>query len=414
MNIPPEMAALAANDIYNFVTATKFDSGYKVFYDEHHEYLDLPQPKKAGENSSPSPSTSTSILKGSTGSLFFLKSQTALGLTAFGKGDYYSNHAFIIFRGTNSEFAADVLTDVSIGITQRSTYGHSIHNGFSDSFNSMKSQIDEFLTGCSNRNIKFLHIIGHSLGGALATLCAEYSKSTHPRLTIKCYTFGSPRVGLKAFADEFTRKIGAENIFRAYHRTDLIPCIPCWPFMHVPTLSGANYDYFLPSEGDFAALSAHDMLEYIDSVTDRGWDQLRGLRFHKLQATEIEPWLNNKSPISFTPTNLEYLDKAINYVLLKVAKGIGSAVGAGLTGSFTLLDQMAYILRKGIDLSKNLSTLVLSLVRKIAELLGMRKTIEAADATMIFIRNLFQRLHQKVSEQAQKILDAVLVKGRSI
>ena len=108
------------------------------------------------------------------------------------------------------------------------------------------------------------------------------------------------------------------------------------------------------------------------------------------------------------------VDKAINYVLLKVAKGIGSAVGAGLTGSFTLLDQMAYILRKGIDLSKNLSTLVLSLLRKIAELLGMRKTIEAADATMIFIRNLFQRLHQKVSEQAQKILDAVLVKGRSI
>jgi hypothetical protein len=406
------MAAVVANDIYSFVTATTFDAGYKAFYDEHHEYLDLPQPKKAGDTHSPS--AATNILKGSTGSLYFLKSQTALGVTAFGKGEHYNNHAFIIFRGTNSKFAADVLTDASIGITQRSSYGHSIHNGFADSFNSMKSQIDTFLVGCDNRNIKFLHIIGHSLGGALATLCAEYSKSRRPGLTIKCYTFGSPRVGLKDFANEFTRKVGAENIFRAYHRTDLIPCIPCWPFTHVPTLSGANYDYFLPSEGNFAALSAHDMLEYIDSVIDRGWDQLRGLRFHKLQATEIEPWLNNKSPVSFTPTNLEYLDKAINYVLLKVAKGIGTAIGAGLSGSFTLLDQMAYILRKGIDLSKNISTLVLSLLRKVAELLGMRKTIEAADATLVFIRNLFQRLHQKVSEQAQKILDAVLVRGKSI
>ena len=133
-----------------------------------------------------------------------------------------------------------------------------------------------------------------------------------------------------------------------------------------------------------------------------------------MQPTEIEPWLNNKSPVSFTPTNLEYLDKAINYVLLKVAKGIGSAVGAGLTGSFTLLDQLAYVLRKGIDLTKHLSTLVLSLLRKIAELLGMRRTIEAADATLAFIRNLFERLHRKVSEQAQKILDAVLVNGKSI
>ena len=411
MEFPPIMAADIANDIYYLVTADNTGFGYETFYDSHEGYLELPEPPRSGQNNDLS---NLPILKGTTGSFFFLKSQTGMGLTAFGKGAGYKGHAFIVFRGTNKKFAADILTDVSVGITQRSSYGHPIHNGFADSFNSMKNQIDPFLVECSKRNIQHLHIIGHSLGGALATLCTEYAKSKHPTLAVKCYTFGSPRVGLKSFSDEFTRKIKPENIYRAYHRTDLIPCIPCWPFMHVPTVTGANYDYFLPSAGNFAALAAHDMELYKKSVEDKNWPTLRGLRYENLQPTEIEPWLNNKSPISFTPTNLEYLDKAINYVLLKVAKGIGTAVGAGLTGSFTLLDQLAYILRKGIDLTKHLSTLVLSLLRKIAELLGMRKVIEAADATLAFIRNLFQRLHRKVSEQAQKILDAVLVNGKSI
>ena len=407
----PTKAAKIADDIYYFVTSDTTGLGYGTFYDLHKNDLELPEPPPIGQKVDYS---SLPILKGTTGSLFFLKSQTGMGLTAFGKEPDHKGEAFIIFRGTNKVFAADILTDASVGITQRSSYGHPIHNGFADSFNSMKIQIDPFLIECGKRNIEQLHIIGHSLGGALATLCTEYAKSKYPTLAVKCYTFGSPRVGLRSFSDEFTRKIKPENIYRAYHRTDLIPCIPCWPFMHVPTTTGADYDYFLPSAGNFAALAAHDMKEYIKSVKDKGWDALRGLKYEHLQPTEIEPWLNNKSPISFTPTNLEYLDKAINYVLLKVAKGIGTAVGAGLTGSFTLLDQLAYILRKGIDLTKHLSTLVLSLLRKIAELLGMRKTIEAADATLAFIRNLFERLHRKVSEQAQKILDGVLVNGKSI
>ena len=411
MEFPPLMAADIANDIYYLVTADNTGLGYESFYNLHEGYLELPEPPRLGKNTDYS---TLPILKGTTGSFFFLKSQTGMGLTAFGKGSGYKGQAFIVFRGTNNVFAADILTDASVGITQRSSYGHPVHNGFSESFNSMKSQIDPFLIECGKRNIEQLHIIGHSLGGALATLCTEYSKSKYPTLPVKCYTFGSPRVGLRNFSDEFTRKIGPQNIYRAYHRTDLIPCIPCWPFMHVPVTTGADYDYFLPSSGNFAALAAHDMELYKDSVEGKKWPALRGLKYEHLQPTEIEPWLNNKSPISFTPTNLEYLDKAINYVLLKVAKGIGSAVGAGLTGSFTLLDQLAYILRKGIDLTKHLSTLVLSLLRKIAELLGMRKTIEAADATLAFIRNLFERLHRKVSEQAQKILDAVLVNGKSI
>jgi len=408
------MAATAAADIYAFVTESSTDLGYRRFYNRHHHYLDLPEPSKPGKSADLS---KLPILKGTTGSVFFLKSQTAMGVTAFGIGNYYEGHAFIIFRGTNKSFAADILTDLSIGNFERSSYGHRVHNGFANSFKSVKEQVKFFLSECTNRKVKFLHCIGHSLGGALATLCAEYAKSQRPDLSIKCYTFGSPRVGGKSFSDDFTRNLGPKNIFRAYHRTDLIPCIPCWPYMHVPTISGANYDYFLPSEGDFASLAAHDILAYGDSVDRRSpgdWKGLSGLRYSNLKESDIEPWINNKSPISFTPTNLEYLDKAINYVLLKVVSGIGNAVLGAATETFTFLDRIAWVISKGIDLSKNMSGLVLSLLRKIAEILGMRKTISAAEATLIFIRNLFQRLHQKVSEQARKVLDAVLVNGKSL
>ena len=36
---------------------------------------------------------------------------------------------------------------------------------------------------------------GHSLGGALATLCAPWCAVEYPKADVRCITFGSPRVG---------------------------------------------------------------------------------------------------------------------------------------------------------------------------------------------------------------------------
>jgi len=48
-----------------------------------------------------------------------------------------------------------------------------------------------------------VYVTGHSLGGALATLAAHDIKSAHPSVDMTVYTFGSPRVGNKAFAYEY-------------------------------------------------------------------------------------------------------------------------------------------------------------------------------------------------------------------
>ena len=48
-----------------------------------------------------------------------------------------------------------------------------------------------------------VHVTGHSLGGALATLAAHAIISAHPNVDMSVYTFGSPRVGNKSFAYEY-------------------------------------------------------------------------------------------------------------------------------------------------------------------------------------------------------------------
>lgn len=56
----------------------------------------------------------------------------------------------------------------------------------------------------SNRT---MYYVGHSLGGALATLAAMYFGSIYPDVRHVCITFGAPRVGDKAFVSEFKKHV---------------------------------------------------------------------------------------------------------------------------------------------------------------------------------------------------------------
>lgn len=53
-----------------------------------------------------------------------------------------------------------------------------------------------------------LYITGHSLGGALASLCAVYMKHTFVLDEVNVYTFGSPRVGNLRFKEVFQTMVG--------------------------------------------------------------------------------------------------------------------------------------------------------------------------------------------------------------
>jgi hypothetical protein len=69
-----------------------------------------------------------------------------------------------------------------------------------------------------------IEVCGHSLGGALATLCASWCRLQWPEADITCVTLGSPRVGNAAFCQHFD-----ECMIRCYRLevdADPVPTIP--------------------------------------------------------------------------------------------------------------------------------------------------------------------------------------------
>jgi|SRR5690554_4526163 len=125
-------------------------------------------------------------------------------------------------------------------------------------------------------------------------------------------------------------------------------------------------------------------------------------------------WLESKSPTGLTITSLKWLNQALEYVLKKCLKGAAMLISSFAGTSFTLMDRLAYILCKGIDLSKNISSLVVSFIRKIMEILGMRRTLQAVDLTKDFIRSALLTLQGRINMFTHSVLSKVLVDGRAI
>ncbi|KAK7954028.1 lipase [Apiospora saccharicola] len=63
---------------------------------------------------------------------------------------------------------------------------------------------------------------GHSLGAAIATVAAAYERAAGHAIDL--YTYGSPRVGNRAFVDFVTKQAGFE--YRVTHLADPVPRLP--------------------------------------------------------------------------------------------------------------------------------------------------------------------------------------------
>lgn len=350
----------------------------------------------------------TSLLAGTSG-LGFIKARTVFGIAAFGV-NHYHGHAFIVLRGT--ELNGDKLTDLNTG-TSRSSTGWSVHDGFNETFQSLKHDLNPFIAQMQQQNIGSVHCIGHSLGGALVSLVAEYLQAV-TRYQPYVYTFGAPRVGLSPFANHLMQEISPQKLFRVYHRTDIVPCVPFWPFVHAPLPIAEAHDYFLPSPGIVPSGAWHKMARYTQSIGRKGWGTLRGQREEPITDRQIEDWLQTESPVHFNLTHLRWLDKAIAYVVTQCATAAGIGLTMTLASGFTIMDRLAYILRKGLDLSVNLTSLVMGLLHKILSFLGLRPVVDKAEATQQFVTSLFVRLADRVNGQVQAALNQVFYSGQAL
>ncbi len=155
---------------------------------------------------------------------FEFKTKTGFGVIAKGKkGSDFENDAIIICRGTSSLY--DWLTDFNTGL-QTSRTGHTVHAGFNRTFNEFYPRLRDFITV---NKLARLHCVGHSLGGALATMATGLAVKMKTKSTL--YTFGSPRVGLIDFATQLSLShyVGIDNIHRVFHGGDPVSMVPIRP-----------------------------------------------------------------------------------------------------------------------------------------------------------------------------------------
>ena len=330
-----------------------------------------------------------------------INTRDGFGVCAMG-GDRYKNELFLIFRGsTSANYSADWVSNARIGVSSSKT-GLPVHTGFNHIFNSMLPQIQSFLKDA--KQIKSIHCIGHSLGGAVATLAAEWIKSNRG-VPVKLYTFGAPKPGMTLFANRLSSKLGKKNVFRAYHATDPVPMIPLYPFVQ-PPLPG--FGHYIPSSENIFSAQAHDIGKYVESVKDLNWNHLERMRPPYSIERAVEQWLKSKSPVTASSPHIwQWINEAIIYILRKAFGAAATVLQGGFIGAVTLADTIAYMLRKGIELSIAIGEWVLLLMRKIMEVLGLKKveTIETLDQTLM--RNMMIKLIDKTNQEAKSVIQKI-------
>lgn len=387
----PKVSANLANNVYALTKQHTLEQAMSVLNDMYGGNLEFSEDV---------------MLKAQTGGPWMIKCRTAFGFALLGKGPF-QGHAIIIVRGT--QYLADWLTNGNFSVS-RNVSGKPVHDGFNLTFKTMEPKLKEFMGTIMGKNITQIHCIGHSLGGALATICADWIRSMYG-IKPYLYTFGSPRVGFMGFADYCTRQVGQDRIFRAYHKTDIVPCIPIWPFIHTPN---TGTDYYLPSPGVMPGAEYHGMDRYIESVDGKDWLTLSSMNVEQKTERGILHWLRSVSPVGLTITAMEWLNEALVYVLKKCLNTGAWLISGAMGSTFTVMDQMAYVLKKGIAVSENVSSLVLHLMRKIMEILGMKRTLTAMDLSHEFIRSTFLQLQARANEYARTALSNAMVDGRAI
>ncbi|HEY9762487.1 MAG TPA: lipase family protein [Trichocoleus sp.] len=156
----------------------------------------------------------------------------------------------IVFRGSESsydwdtnlntqqeraEFDQKIIQDAIVDSQEKdkvypyeggSSSGALMHQGFVAAYFSVRDEIHDYIK--KSQPISTAVITGHSLGGALATLCAvdvQYNFSDKIQ-TIEVYTFGSPKVGNDGFRESFNRRV--PNSYRFVHGMDIVPELPRW------------------------------------------------------------------------------------------------------------------------------------------------------------------------------------------
>lgn len=311
------------------------------------------------------------------------------------------NRLLITLRGTAT--LADWLTNLNVGM-QVGPWGHPVHAGFLEAFKPIRQTLTDYLKQ-RGRAPGSIHCVGHSLGGALATLTAAHLASL--RVPVVLYSFGAPRVGTAKFAAEITAKVGVHNILRVSHIADVVPMVPIFPFIHQP-IDGPVIHLTRDAGllGDHAHAHAHSMPKtYSLGVRDAEWGALLTASAGKTQVGKIGDWLAASASTSVLHNSsvaLAMISNALLWILDRAAKTLGLLIQAGMT----VLDQLAAALHAATSLSKEIRAQLEQLVRVIFRFLG-RPVQVLNDLSVAFLRWVLDLLLTSVKSIVARALALV-------
>jgi len=131
-----------------------------------------------------------------------------------------------------------MLSDLYAVPVPNTEIGGTVHKGFQSSFESGKAFVDAEVAKLLGLHPKFgIVVIGHSLGGAIATLAAGHLSKTHPNVNVRLITYCQPRVGDIVFTTAMN-KIPNLTGMRYVHYNDPVPHAPFqmgFKFVHYGT-----------------------------------------------------------------------------------------------------------------------------------------------------------------------------------
>ncbi|HEX7686653.1 MAG TPA: lipase family protein [Burkholderiaceae bacterium] len=261
-------------------------------------------------------------------------------------------HAVIATRGTRVEHSiADGLADLHAAITTFGGYGQ-VHAGFYNAFASIMPNLASQERALMDADV--VHCVGHSLGGAIATLIAAHYAGRRGA-GVKLYTFGSPRVGAYATPQAFESMIGKDSIYRVAHDLDPVTLVGPFPYSHVNGLPDDQNNMMLRSPtARLISVANHDMMQYVESIMPGGETGMKWANIRRMSAGVVHDnavlarWLLRSvdQPSMFTQKVVEGLS-----VLLKAfahflqMQQVTSAIISGMTA----IDMFSAALAKGIE-----------------------------------------------------------------
>ncbi|TVU49054.1 hypothetical protein EJB05_00345, partial [Eragrostis curvula] len=154
----------------------------------------------------------------------------------------------VVWRGTSArvEWAMDVKTRLVPFGDKKAKVTKGFHGLYTDNNPSLASELgrvsaQEQVAGELRRLLAHFRdeevrvtFTGHSLGGALALLAARDAAAAHPGVKVRAVTFGSPRVGNRAFRNSLID--GNVAVLRVVVAGDPVPWLPCLPTANLVAL----------------------------------------------------------------------------------------------------------------------------------------------------------------------------------